>query len=116
MDKEDVIAKMVLSEFERKEKLRKIINESAWHYYFGNARCLIAMLLVFAFFYGMPYLEKDTRVYWWIFIIANFIFGEISRLNARFNAFAKLYEIEKEEKNENKVVSPNSDSAAAKPE
>ena len=83
---EEVIAKLALSEFERKEKLRKLIDEPAWHYYFGNARFVIAILLFSVCFYSTLYLDKKIRVYWLMFIIANVIFGEIARLNRRFNA------------------------------
>ena len=107
---EEVIAKLALIEYERKAKLREIIDESAWHYYFGNARFVIAILLFSICFFSALYLDKKIRVYWLMFIIANVIFGEIARINRRFNALAKLYEIEK---NENEVTPLDQNSAPA---
>ena len=45
-NKLDVIAKIVLSEYERKEKLRAIINELSWHYYFGRVSSISAAAMM----------------------------------------------------------------------
>lgn len=100
-NKLDVMAKIALSEYERKEKLRAIINEPFWHYYFGRVSSILGIVL----FLGLSniYLNTSAMEYIWIPIIIAFVLAELNRQHCRFNALVKVIELEKQEK-ESKVT------------
>jgi hypothetical protein len=92
-DKQDEIkAKIVLSEFERQNKLDKIVSESRLHYYFirkGNCiGCIILLIILIRSLYF------DGTFYYWAFCFGIFIFTELARQNSKFEALVKLIEIE----------------------
>ena len=96
MEREEVIAKLALQEFERKEKLRMQIYDPAYRYHFrGRSIGPLLLLLLSAYMLILSRGKEPT-----IFIITGFIvaFSEINRQRERFNALVKLIEIEKEEK------------------
>ena len=100
----EIIAKLLLAEYERKEKLKKIIDESIWHYYFGG----ILKFIIFLFFIGgyifiLACCSPANIPYLFFITLIVFILIELNRHNYRFKALVKILEIEKEE-NENKSL------------
>jgi len=115
MDKYELIGKLALDEFERKEKLRKIIHQPAYKFYFGSILKIISFLVVIA--WGViASREGDVFFVFFIFAFLGLLLGEISRHAWRFDALVKLLETEKEESKKCEQVAPaDGDSAVPEP-
>ena len=111
---EEIIAKLALSEYERKAKLKKIINETSLHCYFCKVHGICSILIMSACLYGfLSNQDKLQQLFAFMVVILIFQANAIRMNKQKFNALIKLLEIEK---NENEVASPNSDTAAAESE
>lgn len=99
----DADALILLKEYEKREKLRKILTEPYYVYYFHNARQTFMSILSIIFtlavvvFFPLPYA-----------LFTMFIFDlmiRVSRQEAKINALIELMEMEKEKSGADSKVS-----------
>ena len=101
---DEVNAHLALAEYNKKDRLQKVINESFLHYYFGGVIKVIASVLIVSYLFAVAKENaKGLLIVLSIYLVI-FILVELNRQHCRFNALVKLLEIEKE-KNENKTTS-----------
>jgi hypothetical protein len=99
MDKEEIIGKIIIQQFERKEKLRRKISDPAYRYYFRGIRRSVSSLLfiLVSIVLLIQSFRNPASVFIVVFIAILVAFSEIIRQGERFNALVDLIEIEKEE-------------------
>lgn len=109
MKSEKAMANFILKEAERKESLRKRINESAWEYYTGRylfglitSLLLFGMLIYFSIF-------RATIPIWGLYaiVIAIVALLESKRNTGRIDAMIKLSELDSNATNASLKASPN---------
>jgi hypothetical protein len=114
MNKEEAIAELALRELARKEKLREIVTQPGYRYYFGRgiiglfAGIISAVLLVMM-------IARDN-ISAWGYVVGFFsisAFLEATRQRGRFNALIELREIEKKESEANQTFHRTGNPAVA---
>ena len=99
MEKEEVIGRIALIQYERKEKLRRKITDPAYKYYFRGVRrtlSSIIFILISVALLGQSFRDISFPITI-LFLVLFVAFSEIARQRERFNALVDLIEIEKEE-------------------
>ena len=100
MEKEDIMAELILRKLESKESLRKRISESAWEYYTGRylfglitSLLLLGMLIYICINGDLPF--------WGVLSIAIALEAlmESKRNSGRVDAMIKLSELDRHESN-----------------
>ena len=109
MDKQDAMAKILLDELKKKEKLRSIINSPGLRnkiLEFIGLSVTVFALLIFIDYYYADFIQAPVWRQIVIYIMGGIIFGiiglsiEVGRIEKRFNALVRLLEMERNEKSQ----------------
>ena len=89
----EVNAQIALAEYNKKDKLEKIVEESFLHYYFIGIRKWIGYIFPLTYLVAVISLNPKSTPYLLFFYFCIYILLELNRQDCRFNALVKLREI-----------------------
>jgi hypothetical protein len=105
MNNDDVIAEFVLRKLAKKEKLREIVTQPGYKYYFGRNRIGLFASVISVAIITMS-IAKDKAPAWGVIvaIISISAYLEVTRQRERFDALLELSDILKEENKANQAI------------